>query len=125
MRRANVLQSLGRKKAGEMNKTESAYAKRLESLRASGEILWFAFEAITLKLANALRYTPDFVVILPDGRIQLHEVKGARVIFRDDAKAKVKMAAQKFQWAEMIVVFPKARSKMTEWEFEPFEACEE
>ena len=108
-----------------MNKTETAYSKYLEELKKQGVIIWYAFEPITLKLANTLRYTPDFVVILADGSVQLHEVKGARAIFYDDAKAKVKMCAQKYRWAEMLVVYPVPRTKMTEWETDVYEACEE
>ena len=35
--------ALGRLKAGNMNKTEAAYSKYLETLKHVGEILWFEF----------------------------------------------------------------------------------
>ena len=35
------------------------------------------FEAITFRLANGHRYTPDFITVDQDGQITCHEVKGA------------------------------------------------
>lgn len=75
--RANTLLALGRLKPGQMNKTETAYRDHLRALKAAGEVLDFRFEAITLKLAQDLRYTPDFFVLKPDGSIEFHEVKEA------------------------------------------------
>lgn len=40
-----TLQALGRLKAGQMNKTETAYAQELELRKRYGEIAWFRFEA--------------------------------------------------------------------------------
>lgn len=76
-----------------MNKTESAYAARLEILRRAGEIVWYAYEGVTLKLAHDCRYTPDFVVMRRDGGIELHEVKG---FMRGDAAVKLRVAAKIF-----------------------------
>ena len=104
-----------------MNKTETAYRDHLRALKAAGEVLDFRFEAITLKLAQDLRYTPDFFVLKPDGSIEFHEVKGSRAIFRDDAKAKCKMCAQLNQWATLIVVYPRRKKDGGGWEYETFE----
>ena len=91
-----------RRAPGSMNGTETRYAAHLESLRIAGEIEWFAFEALTFKLAPDTRYTPDFVVMLPDLTIELHEVKGAtkdkatggkKPFIEEDAKLKIKVAA--------------------------------
>lgn len=89
----DAMYALGRLKPGVMNGTESAYAALLESRKAAGEVAWYAFEAITFKLADDTRYTPDFVVMLVSGRLQAHEVKGHWV---DDAKVKIKVAAALF-----------------------------
>lgn len=75
-----------------MNKTEAAYARKLETQREQGSILRFDFEPETLRLANRTSYTPDFRVILPDGTVEFHEVKGGYV--REDAWVKFKMAAE-------------------------------
>lgn len=77
---------------GQMNKTEAAYYAHLQ---AQGHA-WVEFEAITLKLADGCRYTPDFAVMRQDGVIELHEVKGSKAIFQDDAKVKIKLAAKLF-----------------------------
>ena len=41
--------ALGRMKAGAMNKTEAAYATTLEAAKNAQEIVWYAFEGVTLK----------------------------------------------------------------------------
>ena len=55
--------ALGRLKSGQMNKTEAAYAQELEARKNAQELLWYAFEGVTLKLADGCRYTPDFSVL--------------------------------------------------------------
>jgi len=92
--------ALGRLKAGVMNKTEAAYSQVLEAKQLAGEILWWSFEGITFKLADGCRYTPDFAVLAADGELQMHEVKG---YFMDDAKVKVKVAAEKFPCRFLII----------------------
>jgi|SRR5579859_4491113 len=78
-----------------MNKTEAAYADHLEQLRQVGHIVTWLFEAITLKLGDDCRYTPDFLVIHADRTVELVEVKG---FWRDDARVKIRVAAQRFPW---------------------------
>jgi hypothetical protein len=87
------LQALGRLKVGAMNKTEAAYAALLDRRRASGEILWFKFEGLKFRLADNTFYTPDFAVMLADGALEAHEVKG---VWQDDARAKIKIAADMY-----------------------------
>ena len=77
----------------EMNGTEAKYAWILEGRRLAGEIQRYEFEKITLKLGADCRYTPDFYVVNREGEIEFHEVKG---FFRDDAKVKIKVAAENF-----------------------------
>lgn len=81
------------RKPGIMNKTEAAYAAHLEQRKLAGEIISYHFESYTLKIAADCRYTPDFMVLLPDGTMQFHEVKG---YWMDDAKVKIKVAARTF-----------------------------
>lgn len=78
----------------DMNKTEAEYAQMLEARRVSGEILWWAYEAMTLKLADNTRYTPDFLVMLADGALEVHETKGGFI--REDGWLKLKVAAGMF-----------------------------
>lgn len=76
-----------------MNKTEARYAAILEARKIAGEIREWHFEAVTLRLGDDCRYTPDFLVVLADGTLEFHETKG---FWRDDAKVKVRVAASLF-----------------------------
>lgn len=98
---------------GQMNKTEAAYADTLRLRQHAGEIAAFHFEAVTLKLAADCRLTPDFMVILADGLVQFHEVKGH---FEEDAKIKIKVAAQTFPFA-FVLVRAKAKRDGGGWEY--------
>ncbi|ASL01778.1 DUF1064 domain-containing protein [Xanthomonas citri] len=91
-------QALGRLKVGALNKTEQAYAAHLELLRAAGEVLWFKFEGVKLRLADNTFYTPDFAVMAADGVIEMHEVKG---FWTDDARVKIKVAADQYPFRFM------------------------
>lgn len=85
--------ALGRMKAGSMNQTERDYASYLELLRVSGDISWYKFEALKLRLADNTFYTPDFMVMLGNAEMQCHEVKG---FWTDDARVKIKVAADMY-----------------------------
>ena len=74
-----------------MNKTEVAYGLILEARRRAGQVREYHYEAVTLQLAHDCRYTPDFLVILADGTVELHETKGH---MRDDALVKLKVCAR-------------------------------
>lgn len=77
---------------GSMNGLEKRYAKLLDERKASGEIVEWAFEPVTFRIATTrATYTPDFRVMLPDGEIQFHEVKGG--LFEAAAKLRIKVAA--------------------------------
>lgn len=80
---------------GQMNKLERSYAGELEYMRQEGKVLAWQFEAIKLLLAERTSYTPDFLVVLPNGEIELIEVKG---FWQEDARAKTKIAAARFPW---------------------------
>ena len=84
-----------RHKPGEMNRTESEYAEQLQVRKLAGEIVEWFFEAITLKLADDTRYTPDFAVLMADGTMEFIDAKGGGPI---DPKSlvKIKCAAEKF-----------------------------
>lgn len=100
--------ALGRMKAGKQNKTETAYGAVLEMRKRAGEIAWYAFEGVKLRLADLTFYTPDFAVMLTSGELEMHEVKGAKAIFQDDAKVKVKVAAELFPFT-FRVAYPRAK----------------
>lgn len=76
-----------------MNKTEQHRAMELEAMRRAGTIAGWWYEALTLKLADDLRYTPDFLIQENDGTLRLEEVKG---FWRDDARGKCRMCVKLF-----------------------------
>lgn len=78
----------------DMNKTEAEYAGMLEERRRRGEVAMWKYEAVTLKLADNTRYTPDFLVVLADGTLEFHETKGGFI--REDGWLKLKVAAALF-----------------------------
>lgn len=109
------LGALGRLKPGEMNKTEREYANLLTLKERAGEILWWKFEAIKLRLADNTFYSPDFFILNAQFELEAHEVKGAMAIFQDDAKVKVKVASAMFPF-RFFVAIPKPKNKGGGWE---------
>ncbi|VWB70187.1 hypothetical protein [Burkholderia lata] len=95
------MQALGRLPAGRMNKTEAAYAELLAARVHVGEILEFKFESVKLRLADRTWYTPDFALVLADGTREIHEVKGH---WTDDARVKIKVAAELYPYDRFIAV---------------------
>lgn len=95
-----VHRQLGRMGGGKMNKSEAAYAAHLEALKHIGEVLWFRFEGIKLRLADNTFYTPDFAVIVASGALELHEFKG---FMEEDANVKVKAAASQYPFVIRLV----------------------
>lgn len=113
------------------NKLEQRYAAEILRPRIlCREITWFAFEPMRLKLAPNTTYTPDFGALRADGGFELHEVKqiwidkegGQRVGYKDDARVKVKLAAQAFPFFEFIVAAYRAPSRKhrlsSEWSYD-------
>jgi hypothetical protein len=99
-----------------MNGTERKMSEHLEGMKHRGEIIDYRFESVTLKLAKDTRYTPDFMVMMPDGEIQFWEVKG---FWHDDARVKIKVAAALFPFLFVgCRLTPKKRGGG--WEFEVF-----
>ena len=92
--------ALGRLKAGAMNKTEAAYAKKLELEKSAGLIAWYKFEALKLRLADSTFYTPDFIVMRACGLLEAHEVKGFML---EDANIKIKVAAEIYPFKFILV----------------------
>jgi len=107
-----ALYALGRLKTGQMNKTESEYAQMLELKKKVGEVAWYAFEGVKLRLADKTFYTPDFAVMLSDGQMEMHEVKG---FWQDDARVKIKVAAEMYPFRFFAI--KKIRSA---WQVESF-----
>lgn len=82
-----------------MNGLEKAYASRLETLRQAGEVDWYEFEPMRLKLADDTYYRPDFAVVA-NGELSFHETKGH---MREAARVRLNVAASKFPFAFYLV----------------------
>jgi len=100
--------ALGRLKVGQMNKTEAEYAALLEQRRRAGEVAWFKFEGVKLRLADNTFLTPDCAVMLSDGTMEMHDVKGSPRIFQEDAKVKMKVAAEMYPFV-FKVAYPRPK----------------
>ena len=92
--------ALGRLKTGQLNKTEMEYQRLLDTRKLAGEVLWYKFEGLKLRLADNTFYTPDFAVMLADNSMECHEVKG---FWQDDARAKIKIAADLYPFRFVAV----------------------
>lgn len=111
------VQALGRLKVGEKNGTEAAYGLHLELRRRAGEVAWYKFEGIKLRLADSTFYTPDYAVMLVDGSMELHEVKGQ---WQDDARVKIKVAADLYPF-RFIAIQKQAAKDGGGWKIEEFD----
>jgi hypothetical protein len=111
------LYALGRLPQGVMNKAEARYEYEvLKPAQQAGEVLWYRFEAIKLRLAPNTFLTVDFAVLPRSGVLELHDVKGGRRIYFEDAKVKMKVAADAYPFV-FKVAFPPAR-KGAAWEID-------
>ena len=98
-----------------MNQTEAAYAHVLEAQKRAGHITDYWYECISLELGPQSRWYPDFLVEMPDGEMQLHEVKRRRKtndgssswFAEDDAKVKIKAARARYPF-RIFVVWPES-----------------
>lgn len=92
------------------------YCQHLELRKRAGEIVWYRFEGIKLRLADNTFYTPDFAVMLATGEMELHEVKG---FWTDDARVKTKVAADQYPF-RIIGVTVKPKKAGGGWNIEEF-----
>jgi hypothetical protein len=95
-----------------MNGTERAYALLLEARRRAGQVREYHFAAIALTLAHDCRYTPDFLVVLADDTVELHETKGSHM--RDDALVKLKVCARLYPFPLRLARLVKGSWTVTE-----------
>jgi hypothetical protein len=108
-----------------MNRTEMAYSQYLDGLKVLGKIADYKFEPFNLRLADRTYYRADFVVIQPDGLLEIHETKGATTrvntagervevpFYKDDGIVKLKVAAEQFPWFQFVLAY---RRKSGYWE---------
>lgn len=92
---------------GRMNKLEEDYSWQLQLQLMSGKILWWKFEPIKLRLADATFYDVDFLVMREDATLEIHEVKGH---WEDDAVVKFKVAREAFPIFKFLAVTRKGKT---------------
>lgn len=104
--------------AASMNKTEARYAGFLDVRKTVGDIEYWRFEAVTLKLADGVRFRPDFQVVAKGVPIAFHEVKvkwktskSNAPHMEDDARVKLMIAAREFPEFNFYVVWPGDRGE--------------
>lgn len=83
-----------------MNKMEAEYRLMLEARKRNGEILWYAYEGIKVRLADQTYYTPDFVVMANDFTLECHETKG---FMREAAFVRIKVAAEMYPFKFVLI----------------------
>ncbi len=110
----------------EMNHTEQKYAQHLAQRLMVGEIRWWEFEAWKFRLADNTYYTPDFIVVLNDLKIEAHEIKAywksaGKVGWTDDARVKIKCAAEQHPVRFLAVALMPDQS----WQVEEFGKAQE
>ncbi len=108
-----------RHKPGVMNQTESAYAEGLQARKLAGEIIDWQFEAMTFKLADGCRYTPDFAIWLADGSMEMVDTKGGGPM-DEKSRVKVKVAAEKFPQFVFVIEQRQAKKHGGGWKREVF-----
>ena len=126
MRRTRFAKGFQRGRKVGQNKLEQAYDAILAGRKLVGEIEDYWYEGITLKLAEGTRYTPDFIVMMPDGELQAHEVKAGMAVKRDGvatgetvpmsedaSRIKIKIAAERFPLRFVV-----AYCRKKEWFFD-------
>lgn len=97
--------ALGRLPTGTMNKLETKFSEHLKALEHSGEILWWKFEGVKLRLADKTFLTVDFAAMGSDGLLTMYECKG---FMEEDANVKLKCAAAGYPFRFVLVTKGKA-----------------
>ena len=89
------------------SKWERLYAAELNDAMRAGEVLAWEYEAVTFRLARSrdgkrgASYTPDFLVVHKDGRLEFVEVKG---FMREAARVRFVTARDRFPWFDWRMI---------------------
>lgn len=95
-----------------MNATEREFSFILEAQKTKGEIVRWVFEGVTLRWGGGMRYKPDFLVVVATGievnkqrvgHFRCIEVKGARILYAQQAIARFKGC--RAEWPEFEFQF--------------------
>lgn len=86
------------------SKAEERYAAILDARVRDNLIRSWRYEGLTLKLADGVRFTPDFLVTENDDRMTLIEVKG---FMREAARLRLKIAVSMYPGFGWLLVWAK------------------
>lgn len=119
--RHKILSKGLRRQRGEMNRTEAAYAKHLAILQAAGEIAGYWFEPFSLRLSRPdagqpARYTPDFMILAPDGTTWLDDCKNKSGVDDQAGIVRIKCAAEMYPLWIFRLVRPSSLRGSGGWE---------
>ena len=106
----------GHNKRGKKNKTEEEFGAFLELGKVAGEIVWYVFEGIRLKLADNTFYVPDYQALDKNMELIVYEVKG---FWTEKARVKIKVAAAMFPF-RFIAAMKVPKKDGGGWKFEEF-----
>ncbi len=111
-------QALGRMAKGEMNRTEAAYADRLNQLKQAGEVLDWKFHPMRVRLACNTYYEVDFLVLHADHTLAIHETKGGYT--SEKGQLKIKLVAEVLPYFRMIKATKLPAKDGGGWKLEEF-----
>jgi hypothetical protein len=94
-----------------MNKTEREFSVLLEARKVRGELVEWRFEGVRLLWGGGMTYTADFSARRPDGKIEIHEVKGDHIFDRDTVRFKGCRA----EWLQWFIFYFHQRTKDGRW----------
>lgn len=93
------------------NKTEREFGYLLEARKRSGALVEYVFEGVRLLWGGGMTYTADYTARRPDGKIEIHEVKGAHIFDRDTVRFKGCRA----EWQRWFIFYFTQRTKDGQW----------
>ena len=101
----------GHVRGNAMNKLEARYADVLKARQLAGEVAWWKYECMNLRLGENCFYKTDFLVMLADGLIELHECKG---YMEETANVKLRVVAAEYPFPIKLIKWVHGQWEVTE-----------
>lgn len=95
------------------SRLESDYADLLTLRKLAREILRWEYEPIKFRLGEGAYYKPDFLIVMADRSIEIHETKGFK---REAAMVRIRAAASIHDYVSFTLV----TRKSGQWDYERF-----
>lgn len=93
------------------NKVEREFGMLLEARKRKGDLLEYVYEGVRLLWGGGMTYTADWSARRADGKIEIHEVKGAHIFDRDIVRFKGCRA----EWRQWFIFLFHQRTKDGQW----------